>query len=51
IGSYVDHFPQAGRAAIGLTDGMVRLSVGLENADDLIRDLDQALGRSSRKRE
>ncbi|WP_440712776.1 O-succinylhomoserine sulfhydrylase [Gordonia sp. FQ] len=33
-----------GRAAIGLTDGMVRLSVGLENADDLIRDLDQALG-------
>ncbi|MFT3660202.1 MAG: O-succinylhomoserine sulfhydrylase [Gordonia sp. (in: high G+C Gram-positive bacteria)] len=33
-----------GRAAIGLTDAMVRLSVGLENADDLIRDLDQALG-------
>ncbi|MFT4087504.1 MAG: O-succinylhomoserine sulfhydrylase [Gordonia sp. (in: high G+C Gram-positive bacteria)] len=33
-----------GRAAIGLTDSMVRLSVGLESADDLIRDLDQALG-------
>ncbi|GAA4737483.1 O-succinylhomoserine sulfhydrylase [Gordonia alkaliphila] len=33
-----------GRAAIGLTDAMVRLSVGLENVDDLIRDLDQALG-------
>ncbi|GAA3954926.1 O-succinylhomoserine sulfhydrylase [Gordonia caeni] len=33
-----------GRAAIGLTDSMVRLSVGLENVDDLIRDLDQALG-------
>ena len=33
-----------GRAAIGLTDAMVRLSVGLENTDDLIRDLDQALG-------
>ena len=33
-----------GRAAIGLTDSMVRLSVGLENTDDLIRDLDQALG-------
>ncbi|WP_026917521.1 O-succinylhomoserine sulfhydrylase [Gordonia shandongensis] len=33
-----------GRAAIGLTDAMVRLSVGLENADDLIRDLDTALG-------
>ncbi|MFT3716127.1 MAG: O-succinylhomoserine sulfhydrylase [Gordonia sp. (in: high G+C Gram-positive bacteria)] len=33
-----------GRAAIGLTDSMVRLSVGLEGTDDLIRDLDQALG-------
>lgn len=33
-----------GRAAIGLTDSMVRISVGLENVDDLIRDLDQALG-------
>lgn len=33
-----------GRAAIGLTDGMVRISVGLEGADDLIRDLDHALG-------
>ncbi|MGB3699536.1 MAG: O-succinylhomoserine sulfhydrylase [Gordonia sp. (in: high G+C Gram-positive bacteria)] len=33
-----------GRAAIGLTDSMVRLSLGLENADDLLRDLDSALG-------
>ena len=33
-----------GRAAIGLSDSMVRLSVGLEGADDLIRDLDAALG-------
>lgn len=32
-----------GRAAIGLTDSMVRLSIGLENADDLIRDLSGAL--------
>ena len=31
------------RAAIGIPDGFVRLSVGLENADDLIADLDQAL--------
>ena len=36
-----------GRAAIGLTDSMVRLSVGLEGVDDLIRDLDQALGLSA----
>jgi O-succinylhomoserine sulfhydrylase len=32
-----------GRAAIGLSDGVVRLSVGLEDADDLIADLEQAL--------
>ncbi len=33
-----------GRASIGLTDAMVRLSVGLEGVDDLLRDLDNALG-------
>ena len=33
------------RAEMGITDGMLRLSVGLENADDLIRDLEQALGK------
>ena len=31
------------RAALGITDGMVRLSVGLEAATDLIGDLEQAL--------
>src|SRR6266540_4361128 len=35
--------PPAQREAAGITDGLVRLSVGLENADDLIADLDQAL--------
>ena len=33
------------RAKAGITDGMVRLSVGLENVDDLIADLDQALAK------
>ncbi|MFB3915684.1 MAG: PLP-dependent aspartate aminotransferase family protein [Terriglobales bacterium] len=32
-----------GRKAIGITDGMVRLSVGIEDVDDIIADLDQAL--------
>jgi cystathionine beta-lyase/cystathionine gamma-synthase len=36
--------PPAMREAMGLSDGLVRLSVGIEDADDLIRDLDQALG-------
>ena len=33
-----------GRAAAGITDGVVRLSIGLEDVGDLITDLDQALG-------
>lgn len=32
-----------GRAAIGLSDSVVRLSVGLESVNDLLGDLDQAL--------
>ncbi len=31
------------RAAIGVTENLVRLSVGIEDAEDLIRDIDQAL--------
>ena len=34
---------QEGRAAMGIKDGLVRLSVGLEDVDDLIEDLDGAL--------
>jgi len=35
--------PRDQRLAIGITDGLVRLSVGVEAAEDLIADLDQAL--------
>ncbi len=34
-----------GRRAVGITDGVVRVSVGLEDVDDLLDDLEQALGR------
>jgi len=34
---------EAERKRVGITDGLVRLSVGLEDADDLIEDLKQAL--------
>ncbi|HZW05737.1 MAG TPA: cystathionine gamma-synthase [Phycisphaerales bacterium] len=37
--------PAENRAALGITDGLVRLSVGIEDADDLIRDLEHALGQ------
>ena len=39
--------PQAMREAMGLTDGLVRLSVGIEETEDLIADLDQALKKGS----
>lgn len=35
---------EKGRKAIGITDGMVRISVGIEDVDDIITDLDTALG-------
>jgi cystathionine gamma-lyase len=51
VESLVDHpasmthasIPAADRRKAGLEDGLIRLSVGIEDADDLIADLDQAL--------
>lgn len=37
--------PKDEREARGLTDGLVRLSVGIENPNDIIADLEQALNR------
>ena len=37
--------PKNEREARGLTDGLVRLSVGIENSDDILADLEQALIR------
>lgn len=35
--------PKARREELGVTDGLIRVSVGLEDADDLVEDLQQAL--------
>ena len=35
--------PPERRAAIGITDGLVRISAGIEDIDDLKEDLTQAL--------
>jgi cystathionine gamma-lyase len=35
--------PAEERARLGISDGLVRISVGIEDVDDLIADLDQAL--------
>ena len=53
VESLVDHpasmthasIPAQERRAAGLEDGLIRLSVGIEDSDDLIADLDQALRR------
>jgi cystathionine beta-lyase/cystathionine gamma-synthase len=34
---------EKGRKAIGITDGMVRISVGIENVEDLLEDLESGL--------
>ena len=36
--------PPEERAKAGLSDGLIRLSVGIEDEQDLLEDLDQALG-------
>ncbi len=35
---------EKGRREVGITDGMVRISVGIENVEDIIDDLNEALG-------
>ncbi|MBL0026263.1 MAG: cystathionine gamma-synthase [Saprospiraceae bacterium] len=37
--------PKEERLKVGLTDSLIRLSVGIEDVDDLIQDLDQALAK------
>ena len=39
--------PREQRLAIGITEGLVRLSAGIEAVEDLIQDLDQALAFST----
>ena len=38
--------PEERREQMGVTEGLVRLSVGIEDVDDLIHDLDEALKKS-----
>jgi cystathionine beta-lyase/cystathionine gamma-synthase len=40
-----EHMTPEERAQAGVDDGLIRLSVGLENVEDVIADLEQALGR------
>jgi len=42
LASYYDCPPEQ-RAALGISDGLVRLAVGIEDTDDVLADLAQAL--------
>jgi cystathionine gamma-synthase len=42
--SFLDFTPEA-RQAIGITDNMIRISCGIEDPEDLVADLAQALDR------
>ena len=37
--------PREERLKVGLTDSLIRLSVGVEDAEDLLEDLEAAMGR------
>jgi cystathionine beta-lyase/cystathionine gamma-synthase len=58
VESLIDHpasmthssIPKAEREKIGLGEGLFRLSVGIENGDDLLEDLDQALKQFAARR-
>jgi methionine-gamma-lyase len=39
--------PREARLASGISDGLIRMSVGMENIEDLINDLQQALEQAS----
>lgn len=41
-----EHMTQEERDRAGIDDGLIRLSVGLEDVEDIIRDLDQALAQA-----
>ena len=41
--------PKDIRDKVGITEGLIRLSIGIENIDDLLADLEQAIEKSEVK--
>ena len=37
------------RKKVGITDGLIRLSVGIESIEDILADIAQAIEKSERK--
>ncbi len=42
--------PEDIRKKVGITDGLIRLSVGIEDIEDILADLSQAIEKSEIKR-
>lgn len=40
--------PYATRQKVGITDGLIRLSIGIENIEDILTDIDQAIAESGK---
>ncbi|MEE0675606.1 MAG: PLP-dependent transferase, partial [Ruminococcus sp.] len=38
--------PYEVRQKVGITDGLIRLSIGIESIDDILADLEQAIAES-----
>ena len=41
--------PEDIRKKVGITDGLIRLSIGIENIDDILADLERAIAKSEVK--
>ncbi|MFN3163301.1 MAG: PLP-dependent transferase, partial [Pseudohongiellaceae bacterium] len=48
VTSHVENTPEE-RKQLGIPEGLIRYSPGIENIEDLIADLDQALGATSKR--
>ena len=40
--------PYETRQKVGITDGLIRLSIGIEGIDDILADLDQAIEKAGK---
>jgi O-acetylhomoserine/O-acetylserine sulfhydrylase-like pyridoxal-dependent enzyme len=45
---HIDNYPKKELKAAGVPEDLVRLSIGLENIDDIIEDLDKSLKASQK---
>ena len=50
-GTASDEAPWEIRKKVGITDGLIRLSIGIEDIDDILADIEQAIEKAEKIRE